>query len=972
MTVKGTLEHAMNLLAQVDLDNELMQEFEEKATAFAIIDEKLDEFVYKFSDKSNDFLQAVIAMYAVMTDDEYKEFKLLEQEYEDTYIEYEQFLFNNDIDSDVESPLQTCINILTKLQDDEKALIDFAAQAEMPTDDTDVLRAYLGNMQNRVAAITNFNSKNNVYTKEAYNMISIQDMSGNDTYKFKNVSEFSVVDGAKGGNTSGNDTYNIIRADGTITDFSGNDKYNVSKSTVDIEDSAGKDTYCINDNDKVNIKDISGADKYNIVNVKEFGISDGESKTKNSGNDSYTVKNATGVIQDFNGNDKYTLEGADIWILDNQGSETYNAKNTKGLVRIWDGDEASKDKYVLSNVKDAELGDGGGADTYSISDISSSLLIIEQGGNDEYKILNAQNVEILDGNSNEDASISGNDKYSLQKVKGLTITESGGNEVYTLKNVTGKFGSQNGVLEDVFGDDKYNMTSVSDLTIYDISGNDQFIFNLSDNVYIENFFTDDDKYSITSSSDFNILDCGGGIDKYTISSSSNINLKDCGGDDVYTVKSSSNVEINNLDDNYSTGKDKYTVSSSQDVLISDSRGNDTYKISSSDNIEINDGLKKEIANLSGSDNYILTNIDGVTINDQGGDETYTFKNVSGISETKDGVITDIFGNDTYKMTGVSDIKIYDVEGDDKYTFNSSNNVFLKNFFSDDDTYSIVSSKDFEIRDCGSGTDKYTFTKSFDSELWDGGGTDTYKFSSSKNIRIIDKKDMNGLSNDDNYSLTSSDKIYIENEDGNDTYTISKSTDVVIFDDGGKDTYTIKSSNNSIVFDMSDSDDIYKVTSVKNLSLCDGSGNDTYTVNSLASTLRIHDKFGDNDKLTISGLNAKNLVVGFNFGADGLVSGDLILFDKTQKGFIIVENYFAKDDFSKNIGCIEGIYAGKTNVNNSIESYISKMANSDVKYNEIMQNVQAWVTDKGGMNVETILANGNANDVKDLIAVFTGK
>lgn len=125
-------------------------------------------------------------------------------------------------------------------------------------------------------------------------------------------------------------------------------------------------------------------------------------------------------------------------------------------------------------------------------------------------------------------------------------------------------------------------------------------------------------------------------------------------------------------------------------------------------------------------------------------------------------------------------------------------------------------------------------------------------------------------------------------------------------------------------------------------ITDYRGNDTYTIDKLDSSLRICDYDGKNDTLIIKSAKADDLVF---MAADdiypyiisnALQDTNLYIYDKTNKGFLVINNYYKNNNLSRknndtSYGVIETMKAEKTTIgvtaeiaNNIKEVYVSVM------------------------------------------------
>ena len=108
------------------------------------------------------------------------------------------------------------------------------------------------------------------------------------------------------------------------------------------------------------------------------------------------------------------------------------------------------------------------------------------------------------------------------------------------------------------------------------------------------------------------------------------------------------------------------------------------------------------------------------------------------------------------------------------------------------------------------------------------------------------------------------------------------------------------------------------------------------------------------------------------GIKGVYDGSLIILDKAQNGFVLVENYFQTMALAgqKTIlptygdGAIESVYAGKSNVSGDIMSY------AQTGFSAIKSEVAQWLTDNGYNCVYDMIDDGNVDALTDFISTFT--
>lgn len=289
-----------------------------------------------------------------------------------------------------------------------------------------------------------------------YATVDIVDEGGKDRYEAKNAKVLSISDYGKGNDTvivensnlvydksyianaTGNETYKFTNVSfdwathtetslPAILDESGKDKYTLTDSSwLDIKDEKGNDTYKINDSEHIFITDEAGNDKYDLtenedgIDMYDINIID------NGGKDTYTITGADDdhavyekIKDSGKSSDKYKFtycfgSESGSWenVLDDGGKDSYTIANS---YEIWIKDEGSEaDKYTVTQSQGG-IDDKGGNDTYNVTE--SQLYIGDKAGNDTYKInklikLNNGYVQIED-NGGKDSLTLGAKKADL-------------------------------------------------------------------------------------------------------------------------------------------------------------------------------------------------------------------------------------------------------------------------------------------------------------------------------------------------------------------------------------------------------------------------------------------------------------------------------------------------------------------------------------------------------------------------------
>jgi len=496
-------------------------------------------------------------------------------------------------------------------------------------------------------------------------------------------------------------------------------------------------------------------------------------------------------------------------------------------------------------------------------------------------------------------------------------------DTYTLSYGMGDF------IYDEKGNDTYNLLNnysgeIYDC-IYDFSGKDNYVISNYTKAKIFEY-SGNDIYSAGVYSLFNITDYSGN-DKYNLIDSKG-EIVDYKGKDTYTISNSS-VDIFDY-----KGKDKYilndnlsknTVSSDNRVNIYDKEGNETYEITDFSNLNIYDYKGKdtytvkdsktvEIEDYSGSDTYKIFNSNILKDDGTNGNiYDYLGKDYYEISNSKNFVISDESGNDEFKINGLSNnIEIKSLKGKNKYNFEDSSDIKVSDYDLTADTTYILDKID----------------NSFDPETYsisDFGGADKYNVSKSKGIFINDS----GVDSD--------------------TYTITDSSDFKIKDYGySKDIYNISASAGKIE---------------------DNFGGDIYNISNLSKVVEVNDNFGS-DTINFTDCKASNLVFMSQINANGLISGDLIIYDSNNKGYVLVDNFFEIDATAKNYTAIstqhkiEKIFAGKDDISNYTENWTS--------FNLVKENIIRWLDKEGKASVVDVLNSKEPDDIEAIIVRFGGK
>ena len=148
--------------------------------------------------------------------------------------------------------------------------------------------------------------------------------------------------------------------------------------------------------------------------------------------------------------------------------------------------------------------------------------------------------------------------------------------------------------------------------------------------------------------------------------------------------------------------------------------------------------------------------------------------------------------------------------------------------------------------------------------------------------------------------------------------------------------------------------------------------------------RIDDR-GGKDTLKIAGSDKSNLIFMANFKLSttdylhDVQDGSLFIFDKSNNGYIEIENFFALehhgdtknyiDKDKKGAGFIENVFAGKTNVNSLIASYTDKCEVGTEGF--LGSTVAQWLSDNSysTSTYSSIEAIMNSNIADEFITTF---
>ena len=620
------------------------------------------------------------------------------------------------------------------------------------------------------------------------------------------------------------------------------------------------------------------------------------------------------------------------------------------------------DNYNIVNGGDNYIVDEAGNDKYYSkykSGDSSTFGSIDYAGNDTYDML---------GTGTDIQDYAGNDTYRMYDEVDGTIKDYAGNDNYQF------YTSEEMSIYDHAGNDSYNVYSPTGMTeIFDYKGNDKYNFvGVSEYTFIDDI-TGKDTYTFIGSNSTEIYDSGNSVDKYNFTNTKLTNIVDRGGNDVYTMldEEGKNANLFPAMTPVSSGSLYYETDTLPTVL--DFAGNDKYNITSSKNITIYDG--------DGNDTYNMKDVNGLWVEDQKGNDVY---NLTRVEHNTNREIHDAVGNDTYNLNYTTGITVNDDAGKNKFVAKNCTSIDINSNGIGNDTY-IVSD----------------FSKN--TSIMEYGGNNTFKFDNATNTYVdIDGYDSSVAESKrkNTYTVNNCDIVCLySNYASNDIYNISNTSNVDIGDYLGNDKYTLKNVS-GFVIEKQGGNDVYTITNSNGSILDENMGNEVYKIDKMNKGLIINDD-GGKDSLQITNFNKNNIIVYFDQknGGNQLVSGDVILLDKSNGGYLVIENYFNKSailnsdgTLNKSDGYIESIYGGKkANKSNLINSYIDgqleKYRNAGatpalfdeyiakdlgLDINVFKENISGWLSSNSSGSNGSIVNNLKYDDsnIADLIACFT--
>jgi hypothetical protein len=295
--------------------------------------------------------------------------------------------------------------------------------------------------------------------------------------------------------------------------FEGNDTLLVSGNLgvpVELEGSTGDDTYKLNPVGQLTIHEVGGND------TLDFSISTQNvvvviQTTSGSATDSDALVSYVGTIERFIGtpqNDVFVDQTSQpvLTLMGGGGNDVYVLVPGSTIVVI---DEGGDDEYDINGTEDGELvvTDREGNDSYSEAGGSSVSLFDQGSGSDTYALQGSTVVVIDDG---------GDDAYDIQATDGgdITITDQGGSDTYSEAG-----GASVSLFDQGFGSDTYALQG-STVVVIDDGGDDEYDIHAGEQA------------------DITITD-GGGSDSYAESGGASITLTDLGDtDDYYNLEGS--------------------------------------------------------------------------------------------------------------------------------------------------------------------------------------------------------------------------------------------------------------------------------------------------------------------------------------------------------------------------------------------------------------------------------------------------
>lgn len=447
--------------------------------------------------------------------------------------------------------------------------------------------------------------------------ITITDNAGNDKYTLTKVTSTQnntehrtdITDKA------GKDTYKITDSTNThISDFnSAKDSYTATNSTnvtiIDSSNITGK---------------TSGNDKYTFTNTKSYSALDYD------GNENYTVLGGSGDLTDFAGNDKYKVtakKGYDIarlTIADSKGQDAYTvsgAKATKTVEAVYVNSVTINDSgEILKDSKGKDIKKSAN-DTYKLSYIdntsNNSYKITDKAGDDKYTITNSDGIRIEDKAGKDTYTISGTAKTKSAgeiDVKLLKIVDNSGDDTYKLSFIDNSGGIVSGeqkyYVEDTEGNDKYTVSDSYSMNITDKGGNDTFTLKNISNTYIYSDATTNSESEKVETNTYNLTNMKGVMKIFTNSENS-----DKLSVDNYNINYTGSAALSNANiHDYDNGNDTYNIKSSTELKIDDDGGNDTYSFTKS-----LDTSTFSVTDKSGNDTYSIDKVKGIyTLDDKAG------------------------------------------------------------------------------------------------------------------------------------------------------------------------------------------------------------------------------------------------------------------------------------------------------------------------------------------------------------------
>ena len=321
-----------------------------------------------------------------------------------------------------------------------------------------------------------------------------------------------------------------------VLGFGGNDTLLVSGNLgvpVELEGSAGDDTYKLNPVGLVSIHDSGGNDTLDF-SISTQNVSFIIQTTSGSATDGDAVVSYVGTIERFIGtplNDLFVDQTSQpqLTLMGGGGNDIYFLVPGSTIVVI---DDAGDDEYSINGTEEGELtvNDLGGSDLYTEMGGSSVSLFDQGEGNDQYT-LHGSTVVVLDDGGDDDYTIDADADGDI------TITDQGGSDVYF---ETG--GASVSLFDQGAGSDQYTLHG-STVVVLDDGGDDDYTIDADADGDIT--ITDQggsDSYFETGGASITLIDLGNTDDYYNLEGST-IRLLDSGGTNTLDLSTAGGLTI---------------------------------------------------------------------------------------------------------------------------------------------------------------------------------------------------------------------------------------------------------------------------------------------------------------------------------------------------------------------------------------------------------------------------------------------